>query len=87
MKLKYDFVTNNVAGKTVAVAVGKGLAEFGGFIKLNETGAFIFELLKKETTKEEIVKALLQEYDITEEKALESTEEFLEYLSSNGVLK
>lgn len=87
MKLKYDFVTNKVAGKTVAVAVGKGLSEFGGFIKLNDTGAFIFELLKKEITKEEIVKALLGEYDITEEKANESTEEFLEYLSSNGVLK
>lgn len=86
MKLKYDFVTNNVAGNTVAVAVGKGLNEFGGFIKLNETGAFIFELLKKETTKEEIVKALLEEYDVTEEAAQKSAEEFLEYLSSNGVI-
>lgn len=86
MKLKYDFVTNNVAGNTVAVAVGKGLNEFGGFIKLNETGAFIFELLKKETTKEEIVKALLGEYDVTEEAAQKSAEEFLEYLSSNGVI-
>ena len=86
MKLKYDFVTNNVAGNTVAVAVGKGLNEFGGFIKLNETGAFIFELLKKETTKEEIVKALLGEYDVTEEVAQKSAEEFLEYLSSNGVI-
>lgn len=86
MKLKYDFVTNNVAGKTVAVAVGKGLSEFGGFIKLNDTGAFIFELLKKETTKEEIVKAICQEYDVTEETAQKSTEEFLEYLSSHGVI-
>lgn len=86
MKLKYDFVTNNVAGNTVAVAVGKGLNEFGGFIKLNETGAFIFELLKKETTKEEIVTALLGEYDVTEEAAQKSAEEFLEYLSSNGVI-
>ncbi len=86
MKLKYEFVTNFVAGKTVAVAVGKGLNEFGGFIKLNDTGAFIFELLKKEISEEEIVNALLKEYDVTEEKARESTKEFLEYLSSKGVI-
>ena len=86
MKLKYEFVTNFVAGKTVAVAVGKGLNEFGGFIKLNDTGAFIFELLKKEISEEEIFNALLKEYDVTEEKARESTKEFLEYLSSKGVI-
>ncbi|MBQ6714664.1 MAG: PqqD family protein [Clostridia bacterium] len=86
MKLKYEFVTNFVAGKTVAVAVGKVLNEFGGFIKLNDTGAFIFELLKKEISEEEIVNALLKEYDVTEEKARESTKEFLEYLSSKGVI-
>ena len=39
-----------------------------------------------EITKEEIVKAICQEYDVTEEKATESTEEFLNYLSSKGVI-
>lgn len=86
MKLKYKFVTNEVAGKTVAVAVGEDLESFGGFIKLNETGAFIFNLLREEISKEEIVKAICKEYDVTEEKAIKSTEEFLEYLSSFGVI-
>ena len=86
MKLKYKFVTNEVAGKTVAVAVGEDLESFGGFIKLNETGAFIFYLLREEISKEEIVKAICREYDVTEEKAIKATEEFLEYLSSFGVI-
>ena len=86
MKLKYKFVTNEVAGKTVAVAVGEDLESFGGFIKLNETGAFIFNLLREEISKEEIVTAVLGEYDVTEEKAINATEEFLEYLSSFGVI-
>ncbi len=46
MKLKYNFVMNKVADKTVAVAVGDDLANFGGFIKMNDTGAFIFGLIK-----------------------------------------
>lgn len=86
MKLKYKFVTNEVAGKTVAVAVGEDLESFGGFIKLNETGAFIFNLLREEISKEEIVKAICREYDVTEEKAIKATEEFLEHLSSFGVI-
>ncbi len=86
MKLKYKFVTNEVAGKTVAVAVGEDLESFGGFIKLNETGAFIFNLLREEISKEEIVTAILGEYDVSEEQAVKSTEEFLEYLSSFGVI-
>ena len=39
MKLKYNFVTNEVADKIVAVAVGGDLEKFNGFIKMNDTGA------------------------------------------------
>ena len=46
MKLKYNFVTNEVADKIVAVAVGDDLSKFNGFIKMNGTGAFIFNMLK-----------------------------------------
>ena len=46
MKLKYEFVINNVAGETVAVSVGNNDGRFNGYIKLNETGAFIFKMLK-----------------------------------------
>ena len=35
MKLKYNFVINEVAGSTVAVAVGDDAAKFKGFIKMN----------------------------------------------------
>ncbi len=72
MKLKYNFVINDVAGETVAVSVGGNADTFNGYLKLNETGAFIFKMLKKDTTKEEIINALSKEYpdadmaDITE---------------------
>ena len=62
MKLKYEFVINNVAGETVAVSVGNNDGRFNGYIKLNETGAFIFKMLTKDTTREDIIKALVKEY-------------------------
>ena len=33
MKLKYDFIVNEVADQFVAVAVGDGLSEFTGFVE------------------------------------------------------
>ena len=46
MKLKYNFIVNEVADKMVAVAVGADLEAFNGFIKMNDIGAEIFEILK-----------------------------------------
>ncbi len=87
MKLKYEFVINNVAGETVAVSVGNNDGLFNGYIKLNETGAFIFKMLQKETTREEIINALIKEYsDATPEAAAESVDELLEKLNKAELL-
>ena len=45
MKLKYNFIVNEVADKMVAVAVGDDLDKFNGFIKMNDVGAEIVEIL------------------------------------------
>ena len=87
MKLKYEFVINNVAGETVAVSVGNNDGQFNGYIKLNETGAFIFKMLQKETTREEIITALIKEYsDATPEDAAESVDGLLEKLNKAELL-
>ncbi len=87
MKLKYDFVVNNVAGDTVAVSVGDTGGRFNGYIKLNETGAFIFDMLKCDVTREEIIAAILKEYsDATTTDAEETVDEFIDKLQKAGLL-
>ena len=87
MKLKYNFVINEVAGETVAVSVGNESGEFNGYIKLNKTGAFIFNQLKKDVTREDIIKNLMTEYpDASENDATESVDELLEKLSKAELL-
>ena len=87
MKLKYDFVINQVAGETVAVSVGNNDGQFNGYIKLNETGAEIFKALKKDTTREQIIELLLQKYpDATENQVSESVDELLEKLNGAQLL-
>ncbi len=87
MKLKYEFVINNVAGETVAVSVGNNDGRFNGYIKLNETGAFIFKMLKNDTTREEIINALMKQYpDATQDAAEESVDSLIEQLSKAELL-
>ena len=70
MIIKKGFMLRNVAGNNIVVAVGEASKHFSGVITLNETGAFLWNLLTVETTKEELLKSLLNEYDISEEVAL-----------------
>ena len=87
MKLKYNFVTNEVADKIVAVAVGEDLEKFNGFIKMNSTGAFLFELLKNDVSEDEMVNAILKAYDdATEEMAREEVKAFIAELTKSGAL-
>ena len=87
MKLKYDFVVNNVAGETVAVSVGNNDGGFHGYIKLNETGAFIFKTLKNDVTREEIINKLLEEYsDANEQDVTESVDTLIKKLTEAELL-
>ncbi len=88
MKLKYNFISNEVADKIVAVAVGDDLQKFNGFIKMNDTGAYIFNMLKNDVTEEEIVAAMKKDYsDATEEEIRESVNEFVGKLKDADVLE
>ena len=87
MKLKYQFVINQVAGDTVAVSVGNNDGRFNGYIKLNETGAFIFKKLKNDTTRDDIINALLAEYpDATPTDAADSVDELIDKLEKADLL-
>lgn len=88
MKLKYNFVTNEVADKIIAIPVNEDLEEFNGFIKLNDIGAVAFNMLKNDVTEEEIVTALMEkfpEHSIDETKKAVSS--FINKLKEENVIE
>ena len=85
MKLKYTFVTNEVADKIVAVAVGDDMEKFNGFIKMNDVSAYIFNMLKEDVTIDDIVAAMQKDYsDATESEIRENVEGFIGIRSINS---
>ncbi len=64
MQLKYRFETIELGNQIIAVPVGKDVDEYHGVIRLNETAALIFNILREEITEKEIVDVLENEYQI-----------------------
>lgn len=85
MKLKEGFVLRQVAGEYVVIPSGDEL-DLNMMITLNETGSFLWERLNRETTQQELVEALLAEYDVTEEQAAAHVAKFTESLNEYGFL-
>lgn len=87
MKRKDGFVMRKVGERWVIVAVGEESKKFNGMIRVNESGAFLFGQLEQEMTKEELVQALMKEYEIDEETAIKGVEKFLDAVVDTGILQ
>ena len=87
MKIKSDFILRKVADSYVVVPVGKLTLDFNGIITLNETGAFLFELLQKGAEREELIEKLLAEYEVAKERAAADVDIFLEKVKAADVLE
>lgn len=86
MKIKEGFILRQVAGENIVVPSGEEL-NLNLMITLNNTGRFLWERLEKDTTEEELLAAVLEEYDVDEERAKESVAAFLKKLSENEFLE
>lgn len=87
MKIKSDFLLRKVSDTFVVVPVGSAVVDFSGLINLNETGAFLFELLQKGADQQLLVSKLLEEYDVSESIAKRDVEIFINKVKDAGILE
>lgn len=87
MQIKKGFMLREVAGNYVVVAIGEASKSFNGVINLNESGAFLWRKLSEGISKEDLVKALLEEYDVDEEIANKDIDNFIEKLKGSDILE
>lgn len=86
MKISDGFLLKTVAGKNIVVSVGAEV-NFNGMLTLNDTGVFLWNLLKNHTTKEEMLKKMLEEYDVEENIASTDIDIFLIKLRDAKILE
>ena len=85
LKLKEGFILRNVAGENVVIPSGDEL-NLNMMITLNDTGAFLWQKLDGGISREDLVQALLGEYDVDEPTAVKAVDGFVAKLSAHGFL-
>lgn len=87
MKIKDGFILRNVAGNNVVVPIGQATIDFNGMISLNDTGAFIFEQMLNEITRDELVQTVINEYGIDGELAQRDVDAFIEKIKGEDLFE
>ena len=86
MKIKKELVKRDIAGDTVLVPVGKTVYDANGLFVLNDVGAFLWDHLTDADEAEDLVSAVLQEYEVSAEEARRDIVEFLDTLCKMEII-
>lgn len=86
MKIKKEFVLREIAGDYILVPVGNTAMEFNGLITLNEVSALLWEKLQNEVSLEQLIDAVLEEYEVDRTTAAQDVEEFVDKLKETKIL-
>lgn len=86
MKIKEDYILREIMGDTVLIPVGKTAVEDNSITIMTETGGFIVRQLQQGKSRDEIVEALLEEYEVTRPVAEQDCDEFIDMLRQNNLL-
>ena len=86
MKIKQGFVLSQVGGNTVAVATGELSRHFAGVVVISGCGEFLWKKLSEGITRDELIAAVLEEYDVEEARASADVDKFIAQLAENKML-
>ncbi|NTW88936.1 MAG: PqqD family protein [Desulfobulbaceae bacterium] len=87
MKHIDDCVMQKIGGENLLVPIGMQLKNLNGIIILNDTAAYIWELLAKERTLDELAAAVSERFDVITEIASEDVQRFLHEITKLELLK
>lgn len=87
MRVKREFMLSKIGNDNVVVATGKLSREFSGVVMLNGSGTFLWSQLQQDVTREQLISAMLDKYDVSEEQAAADIDRFLTKLRDSGALE
>lgn len=87
MKVKNDFSLRHIAGEYMIMPTGKNTGKYNSTIILNEVSAFIWDQLQNPVSREDLISKILEEYDVSAEKASTDLDSLLEKLRSYDLIE
>ena len=86
MTIKSDFILKEIAGSFVVIPIRSAAADLNGVIKLSESGAFLWNRLAEGASREELISAMLSEYEVDPSRAAHDIDIFLNKLKEADLL-
>lgn len=87
MKIKEGFVLRNVVDEHIVMPTGDNIAKFEGAVVLNEVAAFVYKQLENPVGRDDLLAAMLAEYEIDEATAAADLDALLEQFQNMGLIE
>ena len=87
MKAKTGFVLRNIAGEYMLMPVGENITSYKGAVLLNKVSAFIWEKLNDPISRDDLLTAVLDEFEVEEEVASKDLDSILQRFDELGLME
>ena len=84
MKRKDDLMLQKVGGQALLIPLGAKVLDMNGMVVLNTTGSFIWELLEQERSFDELVRAVVERFEVEADRAGADVRVFIDDLYRQG---
>ena len=86
MKIRGEFITRHILDDTVVLPVGNTAIEFNNMIMLNSVSLVIWQCLENDVSFDDILKAVTDNFEVSQEQAVDDIREFLDGMRSYNLL-
>lgn len=87
MKAKSGFILRNVVDEYILMPTGDNIGRFNGTVLLNEVSALVWEKLQNPVSREDLIQAILDEFEVEKAVAAADLDALLEKLKDFGVIE
>ena len=87
MKAKQGFILRNVVDEHILMPTGDNIGKFNGTVLMNEVSAFVWEKLQNPISKDDLLRAILDEFEVEKNVASTDLDSLLSTLKEYGVIE
>ena len=87
MVTKQGFILRNVVDEHILMPTGDNIGVFGGSVVMNDVSAFVWEKLQNPLSKEDLLQAILDEFDVEKDAAEADLDALLAQLREYDVIE
>ena len=87
MKAKSGFVLRNIVGEKILMPTGDNIGKFKGTVLLNDVSAFVWEKLQTPMSRDDLLAAILDEFEVEESVAAADLDALLAKLNEYEVIE